>query len=113
MQSSKLKVLILVLLRRQNLETLDLTIHLTNFKPAAKLPEIVKIDSLAIFDTIGVTSHGYGYGSIEPKIILLDGETGNKKEEVDLRFSFGSNQLQIVSNTYGINPGNSNTSPNQ
>ena len=42
-------------------------------------------------------------GSIEPKIILLDGETGDKKEEVDLRFSFGSNQLQIVSNTFGIN----------
>ena len=72
-------------------------------KPAAKLPEIVKINSLSILDAVGVTSYGYGYGSIEPKIILLDGETGDKKEEVDLRFSFGSNQLQIVSNTFGIN----------
>ena len=73
-------------------------------KPAAKLPEIVKINSLAILDAVGVTSYGYGYGSIEPKVILLDGETGDLKEEVDLRFSFGSNQLQIVSNTFGINP---------
>ena len=73
-------------------------------KPAAKLPEIVKINSLAILNAVGVTSYGYGYGSIAPKVILLDGETGDLKEEVDLRFTFGSNQIQIVNNTFGINP---------
>jgi len=71
-------------------------------RPSAKLPEIVKIDNLGVLDTVGVTSYGYGYGSLEPKIILLDGETGEQKTEVDLRFEFGSNQLEIVSNTYGI-----------
>ena len=71
-------------------------------KPGAKLPEIFKIDNLAIFDTIGITSYGYGYGSIPPKVIALDGETGTQLEEVDLRFAFGESTLQIVSNTYGI-----------
>ena len=72
-------------------------------KPTAKLPEIVKIDNLAILDSVGVTSFGYGYGSIEPKILLFDGQTGEQKTEADLRFEFGTNQLQIVKNTFGIN----------
>ena len=50
-------------------------------KPTAKLPEIVKIDNLAILDSVGITSFGYGYGSIEPKILLFDGQTGVEKKQ--------------------------------
>jgi len=71
-------------------------------RPTAKLPEIVKIDNLAILDSVGITSFGFGYGTIPPKVLLFDGQTGEQKTEVDLRFEFGTNQLQIVRNTYGI-----------
>ena len=72
-------------------------------RPTAKLPEILKIDKLAILDNVGITSFGYGYGSIPPKV-LLDGETGEQSTEVDLEFKFGTNQLTIVRNTFGITP---------
>ena len=73
-------------------------------RPTAKLPEILKIDKLAILDRVGITSFGYGYGSIAPKILLFDGETGEQSTEVDLEFKFGTNQLTIVRNTFGITP---------
>ena len=72
-------------------------------RPTAKLPEVVKIDNLGVLESVGVTSFGYGYGSIAPKIILLDGQTKEVKDEVDLEFAFGSNQVNIIQNTYGIN----------
>ena len=75
----------------------------TTLKPTAKLPEIVKITNLAILDQVGVSSFGYGYGSIAPKVLLFDGQTGEQKTEADLRFEFGTNQLQIVKNTFGVN----------
>lgn len=72
-------------------------------RPAAKLPDIFKINNLAILNSVGITSFGYGYGSIPPKVIVFDGETGDELKEVDLKFEFGESQLQIVSNTYGMN----------
>tara|TARA_Y100000004_G_scaffold95231_1_gene106697 strand:+ start:4064 stop:15256 length:11193 start_codon:yes stop_codon:yes gene_type:complete len=73
-------------------------------KPTAKLPEILKIDKLGVLESVGITSYGFGYGSIAPKVILFDGLTGEQKTEVDLEFTFGSNQLKIVRNTFGITP---------
>ena len=72
-------------------------------KPTAKLPQIFKINNLSILDSVGVTSFGFGYGSIPPKILMFDGLTGEQKTEVDLRFEFGTNQLNIVKNTDGVN----------
>ena len=72
-------------------------------RPTAKLSEILKINNLSVLDTVGITSFGFGYGSIPPKVLLFDGETGEQKTEADLRFQFGTNQLQIVRNTYGMN----------
>ena len=73
-------------------------------RPSAKLPEILKIDNMAILDTVGITSYGYGYGSVAPKILMFDGQTGEQKTEVDLEFKFGTNELRIVRNTFGIYP---------
>jgi len=73
-------------------------------RPKAKLPEILKIDKFAILESVGITSYGFGYGSVAPKVLLFDGVTGEEKTEVDLEFIFGTNQLTIVRNTFGINP---------
>ena len=73
-------------------------------RPQAKLPELLKINKFGILESVGVTSYGFGYGSVAPKVLLFDGVTGEEKTEVDLEFTFGSNQLTIIRNTFGVNP---------
>ena len=90
MQLLKFKAIVLEVSRKQKLRNIGFDYpYDRTLKPEVKLPKIFKIDNLAIFDTIGITSYGYGYGSIPPKVIALDGETGTQLEEVDLRFAFG------------------------
>ena len=72
-------------------------------RPTAKLPEIISIEDLAIFDRIGITSAGRGYGPIPPKVLVFDGRTDELKEEVDLLFESGASELKIMKNTYGVN----------
>ena len=71
-------------------------------RPTAKLAEIIKIDNLAIFESIGITSAGRGYGPT-PKIIVFDGQSGEQMIEVDLLFEKGARNLKVLKNTYGIN----------
>ena len=75
-------------------------------RPSTVLPQIIKIDPLASFDFIGITSVGRGYSSA-PKLIVLDGKTREVVDDVDLRYSLGDSNVSILRNTYGI----SNTRP--
>jgi hypothetical protein len=75
-------------------------------KPTSKLPEILKIEPLSTFESIGVTSFGYGY-SITPKLVVIDGKTKKQITDIDLKFTLGNNQVQIINNTLSIN----NTEP--
>jgi len=43
--------------------------------PRILLPQIIKIESLASFDTVGITSFGRGF-LVPPKLIVLDGNIG-------------------------------------
>jgi len=75
-------------------------------KPTAKLPEILKIEPLSSFESIGVTSFGYGY-SVSPKLVVIDGKTKAQINDVDLRFTLGNEKVEILKNTLSIN----NTTP--
>ena len=75
-------------------------------RPSASIPQIVKIESLASFDAIGITSGGRGYSQV-PKLLVFDGRTNSLINDVDLRYSLGDGQVTIFKNTYGI----SNTKP--
>jgi hypothetical protein len=72
-------------------------------RPSLAFPQIVKIDSLSSFDSIGITSVGRGYNTT-PKLIVLDGETQEIIPEVDLRYSIGDTKVTILNNTYRLNP---------
>jgi len=71
-------------------------------RPTASLPKIIKIESLASFKSIGISSFGRGY-SIAPTLLVFDGKTNELVTDVDLRYSVGQNEVEILKNTYGIN----------
>jgi hypothetical protein len=75
-------------------------------RPTVYLPQIIKVDPLASFASIGISSAGRGYSSA-PKLIVIDGKTQNIVPEVDLRYSLGDTQVTILRNAFGIN----NSSP--
>jgi len=71
-------------------------------RPSAAIPQIIKVEALASFDFIGITSGGRGY-SRAPKLLVFDGRTNALVNDIDLRYSLGDNQVSIFKNTFGIN----------
>ena len=53
------------------------------FKVIANTPEILRIEGLNSFDSVGITSGGNGY-NIEPRIVVIDAITNKKIENVVL-----------------------------
>ena len=70
--------------------------------PSLIYPQKVKIEPLAVFDSIGVTSFGKGF-SIPPKLVVLDGRTEKLVSDIDLKVIPGSPTVEILKNTKGIN----------
>jgi hypothetical protein len=71
-------------------------------RPSVSLPQICKIDPLASFESIGITSVGRGY-TCPAKLVVLDGKTNQIVPEVDLRYNLGDTQVTILRNAYGLN----------
>jgi len=71
-------------------------------KPNLSLPQILKVEPLNSFESIGITSTGRGYNT-PPKLIVIDGKTKNVLPEVDLRYSIGDTKVEILNNTYRLN----------
>ena len=74
--------------------------------PTILLPQVIKIDSLASFESVGITSFGRGF-SVPPTLVVLDGKTGEVVSDVALKVTLGSNNVEILENTKGM----SNVSP--
>jgi len=70
--------------------------------PSLLYPQRVKVEPLAVFDSIGITSFGKGF-SIPPKLVVLDGRTEKLVSDVDLKVTPGSPTVEILKNTKGIN----------
>jgi hypothetical protein len=70
-------------------------------RPVTSLPQVIKVEPLSSFLSIGISSFGKGY-SVSPKILVFDGKTGNIIPEVDLRYEVGDSFVSIIKNTYGI-----------
>ena len=75
-------------------------------KPNLGLPQIVKINSLASIESIGISSFGRGY-STAPELLLFDGVTKKIVPTIDLKYTLGNTNIEILKNTTGI----SNVSP--
>jgi len=73
----------------------------STLKPSVNLPQIVKIDSLASIESIGITSFGRGYTSA-PELLVFDGKTNQLVSDLDIKYTLGDAQVSILKNTYGI-----------
>jgi hypothetical protein len=78
----------------------------STIRPTAKLPEILKLYSLSIFDRIGISSAGVNY-IISPDLVVIDGKTNEQIANVDLSYELGDSEVKInknVSGIYDVNP---------
>tara|TARA_B100001094_G_scaffold63763_1_gene59721 strand:- start:2514 stop:14540 length:12027 start_codon:yes stop_codon:yes gene_type:complete len=70
-------------------------------RPVANLPEILEMESLTSFESIGITSFGRNY--LHPaKLVVIDGYTNKVIPEVDLRYQIGDTTVKILNNTTGM-----------
>ena len=69
--------------------------------PRVLLPQSIKVNSLASFNSVGITSFGRGF-SIPPKLVVLDGKTKKEVKDVDLKVTLGKSEVQILKNTNGM-----------
>ena len=70
-------------------------------RPTAKLPNILKLYSLSIFDRIGISSQGINY-VIPPDLVVIDKKTNKQVVDVDLSYNLGDNEVRINRNVSGI-----------
>ncbi len=73
----------------------------TTLRPVANVPEILKVEPLASFKSIGISSDGKNY-SIAPSLTVVDGNTKKVVGDVDLTYELGDDKVTILKNTYGI-----------
>lgn len=73
----------------------------TTLSPAFNLPELIKVESLTSFASIGISSAGKDY-LVPPDLIVLDGYTNNIVNDVDIEYKIGDNEVNIKRNTFGM-----------
>ena len=66
------------------------------------LPQVLRVDPLGSFESIGISSGGVNY-SQPPQLVVLDGVTGKQITDLDLRFGDDDNFITIVQNTQSLN----------
>ena len=66
------------------------------------LPEILKVDPLASFESIGISSAGINY-TFAPNLVVIDGLTNKQITDVRLLYQTGDNQVSIIENTINLN----------
>ena len=69
--------------------------------PSLNLPEILRIEPLTSFKSIGISSAGKNYIT-DPSLVVLDGYTGEQVNDVILEYQIGNPEVRIVKNTYGM-----------
>ena len=70
-------------------------------KVVTNVPEILEVEALQSFDSIGITSSGKNYLT-HPELIVLDGFTNEVVDDVDIRYTLGDTEVEILKNTNGL-----------
>lgn len=79
----------------------------TTLNPSILYPQIIRINPLASFKSIEVTSKGKGFLVPLDPLVVLDGKTNEVVEDADLRMDLTVPEVTILQNTNGM----SNTTP--
>ena len=69
--------------------------------PTVLFPQVIKIESLASFDSIGIVSFSRGF-MVAPKLVAIDGVTGKVVPDVDFKVTPGVSEVEILQNTKGM-----------
>ena len=70
-------------------------------RPIVNPPEILELESLTSFDSIGISSGGRNY-LVAPDLVILDGFTRNRVEDIDIFYNLGDTEVTINKNTTGL-----------
>ena len=73
----------------------------STLRPRLLFPQTIRIEPLATFGQVGITSFGKGF-SITPTLVVLDGKTNLPVNDVDLRMKLGDSNIEILRNTNGL-----------
>jgi hypothetical protein len=73
-----------------------------SIRPIVKYPDILDLNALSTFDTIGITSVGKNY-STAPSLVVIDGLTNKVIKDTDLIYSLGDTNVIISKNTSELN----------
>ena len=73
--------------------------------PEVNFPQILEVTSFYKFTNIGITSFGQGY-KVAPTLIVLDGNTNQKLNDIDIRYSVGDTEVEILKNTLNLSDTN-------
>ena len=71
-------------------------------RPVVNPPEILELESLTSFESIGISSGGRNYLVGIPDLVVLDGFTRNKVEDLDIFYHLGDTSITINKNTTGL-----------
>ena len=69
--------------------------------PSASLPQVIQLDALKSVESVGITSFGVGYISA-PELLVIDGFTNKPVFDLDLKYTLGNPNVEILKNTFGI-----------
>ena len=69
--------------------------------PGALFPQVLKIEPLTGFKSIGITSYGRGYNT-NPSLVVLDGNTKKEIKDVDLLYNREEKKVDILKNSYSL-----------
>ena len=70
-------------------------------KVVTNVPEILEVEALQSLDNIGITSSGKNY-LVNPELVILDGYTNKVVDDVDIRYTLGDTEVEILKNTNGL-----------
>ncbi len=74
----------------------------TTLNASGNLPEILRIEPLASFDSIGISSAGLNYYEA-PELVVVDGASKLQITDVKLNYELDDTEVTIVENTISLN----------
>jgi hypothetical protein len=68
----------------------------------ANLPEIMKVEPLASFESIGITSAGINY-IVAPDLVVIDAVSNKQVTDLEIDYELGDTEVNIIQNTISLN----------
>ncbi len=73
-----------------------------SLRPTANIPQILEVENLVSFESIGISSVGRNY-NIAPDLIVVDELTGDVNQDAILDYNLGDSKVTIIKNAKNLN----------